>query len=217
MTLKSFLALVGLALAILGIVFNFWGMAPAEMTVTPDHPVARSLLDTLVWFWTYLTHLVTVCLALIYLAGVTDWRALDWFRRPSVQTGALAYILVVAVYYVVMIEPAYPGVGISAVATWLLHKIGPAVFLIWWAYTVPHGQLKYRQVGLMILPAIPYAAWVLIRGAIVNDYPYAIFDPANGGYGSVALGLALVVLAMVAVAVLFVFIDGLLAPRTATA
>jgi len=116
-----------------------------------------------------------------------------------------------------MIEPAYPGVGISAVATWLLHKIGPAVFLIWWAYTVPHGQLKYRQVGLMILPAIPYAAWVLIRGAIVNDYPYAIFDPANGGYGSVALGLALVVLAMVAVAVLFVFIDGLLAPRTATA
>jgi hypothetical protein len=175
------------------------------------------LLDTLVWFWTYLTHLVTVCLALIYLAGVTEWRALDWFRRPSVQTGALAYILVVAVYYVVMIEPAYPGVGISAVATWLLHKIGPAMFLIWWAYTVPHGQLKYRQVGLMILPAVPYAAWVLIRGAIVNDYPYAIFDPANGGYGPVALGLALVVLAMVAVAMLFVFIDGLLAPRTATA
>jgi hypothetical protein len=67
----------------------------------------------------------------------------------------------------------------------------------------------------MVIPAIPYAAWVLIRGAIVNDYPYAIFDPANGGYLSVAAGVALVTLAMASVAMLLVFIDKRMVPRLA--
>lgn len=215
MILRASLAIAGIGIAVLGIIFNFWGMAPAEMTVTPEHPVARSLLGTLVWFWTFLTHLVTVCLALSYLADLSGWRALEWFRRPTVQTGALAYILVVAVYYAVLIEPNDPGTGVSVLASWLLHKVGPALFLVWWFSCVPHGKLGYRQVLLMIIPAIPYAAWVLIRGAIVDDYPYTLFDPANGGYPAVALGVALVTLAMALVAVLLVFVDKRMVSRLA--
>lgn len=212
---KALSALLGFSLAVIGLVLNFWGMAPAEMAITPEHPLARSLPDTLIWFWTYLTHLVTVSLALSYLADLSGWRALEFFRRPGVLTGSLAYILVVAMYYTVMIEPNYPGTGPSLPATWLLHKIGPVLFLLWWIFAVPRGRLSFRQVPLALLPGLVYVAWVLGRGAVVHESPYAIFDPANGGYLAVAQGVALVTLAVALVDVLLVFVDRLMAPRTA--
>jgi hypothetical protein len=32
-----------------------------------------------------------------------------------------------------------------------------------------------------------WVAYTMVRGAIVGTYPYPFLDPANGGYGAVAL------------------------------
>src|SRR5206468_2607658 len=51
--------------------------------------------------------------------------------------------------------------------------IGVAVFLV--------GAARWRAYPLV------WTGYVLVRGAIVGKYPYPFLDPANGGYGMVAV------------------------------
>lgn len=184
-----------------------------QMVAAPDHPIARSLPDMLVWFWTFLSHLVTLVVGMIYVAEVTQWRWLAGLRLPWAYASTLAILLVVAVCFHVILAPLYPSRGVALWGSWLLHYIGPALFLAWWVFAIPHGGLNYRQIPRMLLPGALYIAWVLLRGEVVHEYPYSIFDPAQGSYLTVAGGVVAGAVAVGLVALVLVLMDGLLARR----
>jgi hypothetical protein len=123
---------------------------------------------------------------------------------------ALAFILLVAVYFHFLVAPLYPSEGAGLWGSRLLHYAGPACFLLWWLLALPHGTLRYGQLPKMLVPGVIYIAWVMGRGAVVNDYPYAIFDPRPGGYAVVAMGVAAVASAVAFVGALLILIDHLL-------
>ena len=121
--------LVGLA----GLVIDAWMIFPSIMSVSATNPVARSLPDALVYFWTYFTHLTNLGLVLVYLSELTGWRWLDWFRKPNTQALMASFITLVMVFYHFMLAPYYQMEGALAVATYLLHYVTPIAYLIWWA------------------------------------------------------------------------------------
>ena len=49
-----------------------------------------------------------------------------------------------------------------------------------------------------------WIVYTLIRGAIVNKYPYPFLDPVHGGYGSVAVYCDAILVAMLVVSALVV-------------
>jgi hypothetical protein len=210
--MRNAIAVLGLFIAVGGIVFDFWGMS-GQMVISPDHPVARSLPDMLIWFFTFLSHLVMLVVGFIYVSEFTRWPWLAGFRLPWVYASTLALLLVVAVCWHVTLAPLFPSQGPGLWGNWLLHSIGPALFIAWWVFAVPHGILSYRQIPLLALPGALYLAWVLIRGAVVHDYPYSIFDPAQGSYLTVAGGVLVSALGVGMADALLVFADGLLARR----
>ena len=57
-----------------------------------------------------------------------------------------------------------------------------------WLIEPPHQPIPFRRAVVPWL-AFPLAwtAFTLVRGAIDGRYPYPFLDPANGGYGVVAL------------------------------
>jgi hypothetical protein len=70
----------------------------------------------------------------------------------------------------------------------VLHRVTPIVLMVDWLIEPPHQPIPFRR-ALVPWLAFPLAwtAFTLIRGAIDGRYPYPFLDPANGGYGVVAL------------------------------
>ena len=210
--LRNLLAWAGILVGCIGLALDFWVILPSSMTAGAGNPVARSLAGTLVYFWTFFTHLTNLWLVLTYAAVLgAGWLA--WFRRPVAMASAAAFITLVMLYYHFMLAPTLRMEGALLVATVLLHYVAPLLYLGWWALFAPHGTLRLGQIPLMLLPGIGYVAWVLLRGAVVHEYPYDILDAGKFGYGGVAIGVAILLVAVVIFALVLVAADRLLARR----
>ncbi len=211
--LRTLLALAGVSAGVVGLAIDGWEIFPSVMTISATNEVARSFPDAFIYFWTYFTHLTNLWLLLTYASVLTGWSWLGWFRRPVIMASAAAFITLVMLYYHFMLAPTLKLEGALGVATWLLHYIAPILYLLWWALFAPHGVLRFKQIGLMLLPGIGYVAWVLLRGAIVHEYPYDILDAGKFGYGGVAIGVAVLLVAVSIFSVIIVWGDRLLAQR----
>jgi hypothetical protein len=211
--LRYLLSWAGLLVGVVGLAIDAWEIFPSMMSVSATNPVARSLPDVFVYFWTYFTHLTNLWLVLTHLAVLSGAAWLAWFRRPVMELSAATFILLVMLFYHFMLAPYYQMQGGLLVATYLLHYIAPVIYIAWWLVGAPHGTLAFRQVPLALLPGVAYVAWVLLRGAVVNEYPYDILDVSKAGYGGVAIGVGALLLAVAIFATIFVAIDKWLGRR----
>ena len=212
--MRNFLILAGLAAGAVGLALDGWSIFPSVMTESATNPVARSFPDAFVYFWTFFTHLTNLWLLATYAAMLTEWRWLGWFRRPVTMASAAAFITLVMVYYHFMLAPTLNMEGALLVATILLHYVAPLIYLVWWAVAAPHGMLRLGAIPAMLLPGIGYVAWVLLRGAVVDEYPYAILDAGQFGYGVVAIGVGTLLVAVTVFSAILIVADGWLARRS---
>ena len=203
----------GIAVGVTGLVIDAASIFPSMSVVSPTNAVARSFFDTFFYFWTYFTHLTNLWLVVCYLSFVTQWRWIGWFRRPTMLASAAAFITLVMLFYHFMLAPYIRMEGALQVATYLLHYVAPVMYLVWWALGTPHGRLGWGRIPLMLLPGIVYIAWVLLRGAVANEYPYDILDVTKNGYGGVAIGVLILLAAVAIFAAILVGADKLLARR----
>jgi hypothetical protein len=215
--LRTLLALAGVAAGVVGLAIDGWEIFPSVMTASATNEVARSFPDAFIYFWTYFTHLTNLWLLLTYASVLSGWVWLSWFRRPVIMASAAAFITLVMLYYHFMLAPTLKLEGGLGIATWLLHYIAPVLYLAWWALFAQHGPLRFKHIGLMLLPGVGYVAWVLLRGAVVHEYPYDILDADKFGYGGVAIGVAVLLVAVSIFSVIIVWGDRLLAHRGKTA
>jgi hypothetical protein len=189
--------LLGILIGVAGLGIDFWVIVPPIMGISAANPVARSLPDALINFWTYFTHLTNLGLVLVYLAALTKWRWLAWFGKPHTHALMAGYILLVMLYYHFMLAPHFQFEGPLLMATILLHYVAPLFYLGWWALFAPHGGLRFGSIPAMLVPGLTYVGWALVRGAVTGEYPYEILDAGRIGYGAVAIGV-LVLMAAVA-------------------
>lgn len=210
-------AVAGIALGLIGLGIDFAEMVPFAMQPPAEHPAPRSIIEALVWYLTYFTHLTNIGLVLVYVAALTGWPWLGWFTRERTRALLGGYILLVMVYYHVMLAGIYPLEGPMLVATYLLHYVTPLLYLGWWTFLSSHGGLRGRDIPWMLVPGLAYVALVLIRGAISGEYPYEILDATRHGYGTVAVGVSVLVAAVACFCGLLVAADRLLGRKPTTA
>jgi hypothetical protein len=211
--MKIGLAWIGILAGLGGLAINSWEILSSSMTVSADNPVARSLPDALVYFWTFFTHLTNLWLLLIYAAELSGARWLAWFRLPVIQASAAAFITLVMLFYHFILAPNLHLEGGLAVANYLLHYLAPILYLVWWAIAARHGSLRWGQLPQMLLPGVAYVAWVLLRGAVVGEYPYNILDAGRFGYLRVAMGVGVLLVVVSFFCAALVLADGWLAQR----
>ena len=200
----------GVAVGAAGLVIDASLIFPSMSAVSPTNPVARSFLDTFVYFWTYFTHLTNLWLVVCYLAWIAEWRWLSLFRRTTMLASAAAFITLVMLFYHFMLAPYIRMEGALLVATYMLHYIAPVMYLVWWVFGVPHGRLTWSRLPPILLPGVLYIVWVLLRGAVVNEYPYDILDAGKNGYAGVAIGVLILLVAVAIFAAILIGTDKLL-------
>jgi len=213
--LARLFAILGLLIGLFALTVDWVAILPV-MIVSETNPVARSFPDFFVYYWTYFTHLTNLGLVLTYFAFLSGLPFLGWFRSPVTRAAMAAYIALVMVFFHFMLAPLYDFEGLLAIGNVLLHYVCPILYLGWWLAFAPHGTLRYRDIPLMLIPGLIYVAWVLIRGGLwANEYPYAILDPRQGGYAGVAIGVAIILVAISIFSAILVTLDRAFAPKAA--
>lgn len=81
----------------------------------------------------------------------------------------------------------------------VLHYIIPLAVLGDWIIDPPKKRIAFRSSLVWLVFPLLYVAYSLIRGAIVDWYPYPFLDPATNGYVGIAIvsiGISAFVLAL---------------------
>ena len=146
-------------------------------------------------FFTILSNTAAVVM-LVLLAFRPDRAAEQGF---SIYRGAVTvYMSVTGLVYATLLGPTGIDVGLTEPwVNWSLHIVGPLAIAADWVTHRPGVRLA--DTSLLIWLGFPaaYLVYSLVRGAIVDWYPYPFLDPGEtGGYGGVAIwsGVVLVVI-----------------------
>jgi len=88
------------------------------------------------------------------------------------------------------------GVALTAVP-WdniVLHYIMPIAVALDWIMNPPSRRIEFKKALWWLVFPLAYLAYSLVRGPIANWYPYPFLNPANGGYGQIAVTSALILI-----------------------
>ncbi|MGH9113626.1 MAG: Pr6Pr family membrane protein, partial [Acidimicrobiales bacterium] len=107
--------------------------------------------------------------------------------------------------------------GQAAVADFLLHTASPVLCVAGWLLFGPRGQTTPRVVALTLVFPLVWGVFTLVRGEIVDWYPYPFMEPFEHGYLRVVVNLALVAVVFVALAAGAHWLDQRLPRPAATA
>jgi hypothetical protein len=109
------------------------------------------------------------------------------------------YMTVTFLVYIFVLAPNTVDVGLTEPwIDWTLHIIGPVAVTADWLFSPPSTGLEPRTVSIWIVFPAVYLAYTLIRGPIVDWYPYPILDPSQSdGYAVVAMWSAVVLVVIV--------------------
>jgi hypothetical protein len=146
--------------------------------------LAREGITTTDYF-SYFTELSNLIAAGVFLYGTLSpqhprSRTVELWRGAAV-----VYILTTGIVYAVLLSghiPVYPWVNT------VLHRVIPIAVALDWLIDPPHVRLRLRETLVWLAFPVLYVAYTLIRGAIVDWYPYFFVNPhRHGGYLLVAV------------------------------
>ncbi|WP_404402187.1 Pr6Pr family membrane protein [Pelagibacterium halotolerans] len=162
----------------------------------------------------YLTILSNTALVLTYASALFPHKWLEIFRHPIARGSVAAIITLVMIFYYFLLAPINPFKGLTLFNDHIFHYVLPTTYLVWWTIGTPHGKLAYKDIPILVAPALVYAIYVLVRGPILNEYPYPMIDVNAHGYPQVLLFMGYVTIGLSILTALVVLADNLLARRT---
>lgn len=169
-----------------------------------DTPAAR--VANLFTFFTILTNILVAATGVLL--------ALDPDRRSTVlrtlRLDALLGIIVTAIVYHTVLAGLHDPVGAEWFADQLFHTVSPILAVVGWLLFGPRGLVDRRIVALSVIYPIVWLAFTLVRGAIIDWYPYPFTDVTDLGYLQVALNCLLVTALFLLLAALAMGTDRLL-------
>jgi len=164
---------------------------------------SRGVLDPLHYFSYFTIDSNLLAAAVFLILAVRRGERSAGFEM--VRGLAVICMVVTGVVFSVLLS----GTNVDTAIPWVndvVHSVMPIVVAVDWLLDPPRVSLTYRQ-GLtwVLYPAI-WLAYTLIKGPIVDKYPYPFLDPANGGYGTVAIYVVAILAVMALLCVVAVWI-----------
>jgi hypothetical protein len=125
--------------------------------------------------FSYFTVLSNVFAGVVALLGV--------FSPVSAQIrgAAVLYMTTTGIVYALLLR----GVDVQtpAYANWVLHVVVPILVVVEWLL----APERTTRAWVWLAFPLAYVTYTLVRGPIVDWYPYPFLDPRQNGYGEVLL------------------------------
>jgi len=192
---------------VLQLVLVIDGYAVIDDSTRPDTGTA------LVRFCSYLTiwSNVLVAWSTLTLALGRD-RDSTWWR--ALRLDAVVICFGGGVVHFFLLRPHLSHLyGWSIVADRFLHLVVPILAAIGWLLFGPRGRATRRDIGPFLVVPVGWLVYTLIRGPIVDWYPYPFIDVDQHGYPAVLATCVAISVLMVGLAAGAVRLDRALAAR----
>lgn len=137
-------------------------------------------------FFSYFTNLSNLFAAVVLLMGAAS--SCTTSKPPGDLARAIGVVnmAVVGVVFAILLR----NVDLGDLRPWVnttLHYLMPCVVLIDWLLMPPKAKLGFKPLLLVLVFPVLYIGYVLVRGSLVQWYPYPFLNPVNvGGYSGVA-------------------------------
>lgn len=178
-------------LALIGLVIGVGALLLQFVVAIPEYlDQEYSLIGALLKYFSYFTILTNIVIVLIYLGALAKGqRWLAPFRSPINRSTAAGAILLVMVFFHFFIAPTLTNSGPLFLSDTILHYATPVLYLVWFALFNRSGTLKWSDLPKMLIFPAVYLIWIMGRGAITGEHPYAVLETETHGYAKVALGI----------------------------
>ncbi len=120
--------------------------------------------------------------------------------------GLIAIIITFVVFHVALAD-LQDLHGLAATADLLLHTVVPILAVLGWVAFGPRGMVSWRVAVLAVLFPVCWVAFTLVRGALINFYPYPFVDVRVLGYPRVLGNMVVIGLLFFALAAAAVVLD----------
>ena len=142
-------------------------------------------------FFTIITNLL-VCWSLTAIAAAGTSRAGRFMAGPFAAGGIAVSITFVALSYHLLLRKVWDPQGADLLADVLLHYVAPVLYLAYWWFCIPRKPLRWVDPLFWSSYPVAYFAYALVRGEMIDSYPYGFIDVSAIGYGHAAInGIAL--------------------------
>lgn len=158
-------------------------------------------------FFSYFTNLGNIFAAVVLLVeSVLTWRGKElgplWQVLRCVSVVAMA---LVGMVFSALLRDVDLGSLLPWINTWL-HYVMPVVVVADWLIQSPRKPLSLRSLWIAVFFPLAYLAYSLVRGAITGWYAYPFLNPANGGYGAVAITCLFIAVAFIATTIVLILL-----------
>jgi hypothetical protein len=178
------------AVAWFGILLQLW--QTLRLIVTEGRSLAFVLIAYFGYF-TILTNLL-VCWSLTALAAAGTSRSSRFMAGPFGAGGVATSIIFVALSYHLLLRMIWNPEGADWVANVCLHYVTPILYFVYWFSYVRRRTLQWIDPLVWGAYPIAYFVYALVRGEMINSYPYGFIDVSAIGYAAtVRNGIALLV------------------------
>lgn len=158
--------------------------------------MSRSAL-TVARFFSYFPVLANA-LAVVLLVMLAARPRRDASPRFAVFRGAVTvYMTATGLVYALLDAPVTGDLGgHEPWIDWCIRVLGPIAVTLDWIAHPPPVRMPRESLWVWLLFPAAYLGYSLVRGPLLDWYPYPFLDPAQGGYGTVAMwsGVVLVVI-----------------------
>ncbi len=183
------------------------------VTVSGARDKGEPLAPALMRYFSFFTIETNLLLALILTTSSLRPQADSFLLRPGVRTGAVVYIIMVGVVYALLLSSLYHWTGIILLADRILHVAMPILYPLYWLAFVEKGRIKWTYPLIWLFFPIIYFVYILLRGAIIDAYPYPFLNVAKLGYDRVVLNALGLMAALFALGLFVAAIDHALAAQ----
>lgn len=145
----------------------------------------------------------------VFLAGAAA-SSRDREVSPTLRGAALIAMTMTGIIYTLLLSGLEES--LQTATPWVntvLHYVMPVVVVIDWLVDQPARRLALRDAAVWLAFPLAYVAYSLLRGPLVDWYPYPFLDPRDQGYAAVALTSTVIALLVVAAVLAVVWLTNL--------
>ena len=128
-------------------------------------------------------------------------------RFQTIWLSALLMISVTGLIYHFALADLVDTQGAAAVSNACNHILTPLAFVLAWLIVGPREWISLNLIMASFILPLSWILLTLIRGAIVDAYPYPFVNVVKLGYGPVLMNLVVILLACCVLALLLWGID----------
>ncbi|CAB4823605.1 unannotated protein [freshwater metagenome] len=160
------------------------------------------LLDWITYFTILSNLIVAIVLTLLFLRPGRDSKIMRVLRLDT-----LLMIIITGVIYNLLLGPGVSHEGWDFFSNGLQHVITPILTVLVWLIVGPRRWINLKVIALSLIIPILWAAFALVRGAVIGAYPYSFLDVATKGLTSVLAFIGVIMVAAIILALVLMGID----------